>query len=60
MFWGSFSRGGAPAVLMRRKMGEERFAEFSQRIVARLEDALGKQPVEIRLTALLGFGTRGG
>lgn len=58
-FWDSFSRGGAPAVLMRRKMGEERFAGFSKQIVARLEDALGKQPMELRLTALLGIGTRG-
>jgi SAM-dependent methyltransferase len=58
-FWASFSRGGAPAVLMRRKMGEERFAEFSRGIVARLEETLGKEPMEIRLTALLGIGTRG-
>ena len=57
-FWASFSRGGAPAVLMRRKMGEERFAEFSRGVQARLEDTLGKEPMEIRLTALLGIGTR--
>ncbi len=56
--WRSFSRGGAPAVLMRRKMGEEAFAGFSQRIVARLEAALGAGPMEVRLTALLGVGTR--
>ena len=59
-FWESFSRGGAPAVLMRRKMGEERFAEFSARVVARLEAALGTEPMEIRLTALLGIGTLAG
>jgi hypothetical protein len=59
-FWGSFSRGGAPVVLMRRRMGEERFADFSRRVLARLEDALGNEPVEIRMTALLGIGTRAG
>jgi SAM-dependent methyltransferase len=58
MIWAGFTRGGAPAVLMRRKMGEERFAEFSRGVVARMEDALGKQPMEVRLTALLGIGTR--
>jgi ubiquinone/menaquinone biosynthesis C-methylase UbiE len=56
--WRSFSRGGAPAVLMRRKMGEEAFADFSRRVVARLEAALGPGPREVRLTALLGIGTR--
>jgi len=57
-FWATFSRGGAPIVLMRRKLGEERFADLSQRIVARLESSLGKEPLEIRLTALMGIGTR--
>lgn len=56
--WRNFSRGGAPAVLMRRKMGEEGFADFSRRVVARLEKAFGAEPREFRLTALLGVGTR--
>jgi SAM-dependent methyltransferase len=56
--WRTFSRGGAPAVLMRRKMGEERFADLSGRVVARMESALGEGPREVRLTALLGVGTR--
>ncbi len=56
--WRIFSRGGAPAVLMRRKMGEEAFAAVSSRIVARLEEALGPEPRELRLTALLGVGRR--
>jgi SAM-dependent methyltransferase len=58
-FWGSFAKGGAPAVLMRRRMGEEKFADFSKRIIARLEDMLGAGPMELRLTALFGVGTRG-
>jgi len=56
--WRIFSRGGAPVALMRKKMGEEGFADLSRRIVARLEKALGPGPRELRLTALLGVGTR--
>jgi SAM-dependent methyltransferase len=56
--WRSFSRGGAPAVLMRRRMGEESFAAFSERIVRRLVEALGPEPREMAFTALLGIGTR--
>lgn len=56
--WRTFSRGGAPAVLMRRRMGEEGFADLSRRIVARLEEKLGKEPREVRLAALLGVATR--
>jgi ubiquinone/menaquinone biosynthesis C-methylase UbiE len=56
--WRSFSRGGAPVVLMRRKMGEPAFAALSQRVAARLEETLGRSPIEVRLTALLGVGVR--
>jgi ubiquinone/menaquinone biosynthesis C-methylase UbiE len=56
--WGSFARGGAPVVLMRRRMGEEAFAAFSTRVVARLIDSLGADPQEIKLTAMLGVGRR--
>jgi SAM-dependent methyltransferase len=56
--WHSFSRGGAPAVLMRRKMGDQAFEDLSARIVRRLEADLGTDPVEMRLTALFGVGTR--
>jgi hypothetical protein len=56
--WSSFSRGGAPVVLMRQKMGEPAFAAFSQRVAARLEETLGRSPIEVRLIALLGVGRR--
>lgn len=56
--WRTFSRGGAPAVLMRRRMGEEGFAAFSQRIVARLTESLGAEPRPMTMLALLGIGTR--
>jgi SAM-dependent methyltransferase len=56
--WRTFSRGGAPVVLMRRRMGEAGFAALSDRIVERLVDILGPEPAEVSLTALLGVGTR--
>ncbi|MDP9001948.1 MAG: methyltransferase domain-containing protein [Myxococcota bacterium] len=56
--WRTFSRGGVPAVLIRRKMGEDAFAAFSERIVRRLVDSLGPGPTEVRFTALLGVGTK--
>jgi len=56
--WRTFSRGGAPAVLMRRRMGEEAFASFSERIIKRLIDALGPEPRDMQMVALLGIGTR--
>ena len=57
--WGTFSRGGAPAVLMRKKMGEQAFTELSARIVARLERELGPGERPVQLTALLGVGRVG-
>lgn len=56
--WRSFSRGGAPAVMMRRRLGEEAFAAFSTRMVERLTEALGPDPREMVLTAMLGVGER--
>lgn len=56
--WRTFSRGGAPAVLLRKNLGEEAFAALSARVVARLEQSLGPGPREVRLTALVGVGTR--
>lgn len=57
-WWQSFTRGGAPAVLMRRRMGEDAFRAFSERVVAHMEQELGRDPIEIQLLALLGVGTR--
>jgi SAM-dependent methyltransferase len=56
--WRSFTRGGAPAVLLRKKIGEAAFAALSERIVRRMEQALGVGPTEVRFMALLGVGTR--
>lgn len=56
--WSTFSRGGAPAVLMRRRMGEDAFRALSDRIVRRLHDDLGPEPRELAMTALFGVGRR--
>ncbi len=56
--WRIFSRGGAPVALLRKKLGEQAFADLSARVVGRLEQSLGPGPREVRLTALLGVGTR--
>ena len=56
--WRSFARGGAPAVLIREQMGEDGFERLSKRVVSRLEQALGTGRRELRMTALLGVGTR--
>jgi crotonobetainyl-CoA:carnitine CoA-transferase CaiB-like acyl-CoA transferase len=56
--WRSFSRGGAPAVLMRKKMGDVAFAALETKLIARLEQMLGPHPVDVRFTALFGVGTR--
>jgi SAM-dependent methyltransferase len=58
--WRSFTRGGAPVVLMRRRLGEEKFADFSRRVTARLEAEFGTEPVDVQFTALLGIGRRPG
>ena len=56
--WRSFARGGASAVLVRKQMGVDEFERLSKRIVSRLEQALGTGRRELRMTALLGVGTR--
>jgi SAM-dependent methyltransferase len=56
--WRIFSRSGAPIALLRKRLGEEAFAELSARVVARLEQSLGPGPRGVGLTALLGVGTR--
>jgi SAM-dependent methyltransferase len=56
--WGSVQRTMAPVVLLRRRMGEDRWAETAQRILARLHSEIGDGPVEVSLTAYLAVGTK--
>jgi len=56
--WRSFARGGAPAVWLRKRMGDEPFRAFSERVVARMNETHGPDAREMKLIALLGIGTR--
>jgi len=56
--WASFARGGAPVVMIRNRLSEAEFAAFSNAVVARLHARLGPEPRAVKLTALLGIGTR--
>jgi ubiquinone/menaquinone biosynthesis C-methylase UbiE len=56
--WASVQRSMAPVVLLRHRMGEERWAEVARRIFERLQRELGEGPVEVPLTAHLGVGVK--
>jgi ubiquinone/menaquinone biosynthesis C-methylase UbiE len=56
--WKSMERSTAPFVLLRRRIGEERWAEFSAKIQARLVERFGPGPLEVAPQALLGMGTK--
>jgi hypothetical protein len=58
-FWDSMARSSAPFVLLRRRLGEERWAEVSSKIGARLRDQFGPGPLPVEPQALIGVGTRG-
>ena len=58
LFHNSAARSTAPLVLLRRKMGEERWSSLSASILERLTARFGPGPVEIEPQALFGFGTR--
>jgi ubiquinone/menaquinone biosynthesis C-methylase UbiE len=57
-FWISMSRSTAPLVLMRRRMGEERWSSFSASVLERLTARFGSGPLDIEPQALMGIGTR--
>ena len=56
--WGSVQRTMAPIVLLRHRMGEERWAITAPRIFERMHRELGNGPVELALTAYLGVGSK--
>jgi hypothetical protein len=51
-------RTTAPVVLLRRKLGEERWADVSHGVFDRLRSALGDGSVEISGTPRLGVGVK--
>jgi len=57
-FWGVVQRTTAPVVLLRRKLGEERWTTVSQGVFDRLRGTLGDGPVAISGVARLGVGVR--
>jgi ubiquinone/menaquinone biosynthesis C-methylase UbiE len=57
-FWTSMARSTAPLVLLRRRMGEERWTALSESILAKLTTRFGTGPLDIEPFALLGTGTK--
>lgn len=57
-FWATIQRSMAPVVLLRHRMGEERWAGIAPRIFERLRAAIGDGPLDMPLTAYLAVGMR--
>jgi SAM-dependent methyltransferase len=57
-FWEKVQRAAGGVVLLRHRLGEERWAEVSHNVMERLEKALGNGPVEEVYTAYLGVGVK--
>jgi ubiquinone/menaquinone biosynthesis C-methylase UbiE len=57
-FWKSMERSTAPFVLLRRRIGEERFGALSEQILTRLVERFGPGPLLIETQALIGLGTK--
>ncbi|MFZ5864090.1 MAG: class I SAM-dependent methyltransferase [Nitrospirota bacterium] len=57
-FWGVVQRTTAPVVLLRRKLGEERWADVGRGVFDRLRSALGDGPVTVSGVARLGVGVK--
>jgi hypothetical protein len=56
--WAQTQRTTAPIVLLKRRLGDARWADVTRGIVERLEAMYGTQPVEITTTAYLGYGKK--
>ncbi|WP_438001121.1 methyltransferase domain-containing protein [Sorangium sp. So ce185] len=56
--WGSMRRSNAPLVLLRDKLGEARWDELGEAILARLQARFGEGPQRLGMVANLGAGTR--
>jgi len=57
-FWQSMARSSAPFVLLRRRLGDERWAALSDSIRSALVAKFGPGPLEVAPQALIGLGTR--
>ncbi len=56
--WEQWQRTNARIVLLKRQLGEARWAEVARDVRTRLEAQHGTGPVEISTTAYLGFGKK--
>src|SRR5690606_33037723 len=56
--WASMERSNVHLVLLRRRVGEARWKELSDEILARLVETFGPGEVRVELKALLGTGIR--
>jgi hypothetical protein len=52
------ARSSAPFVLLRGRIGEERWSALAAQIEATLVDRFGSGPLEVAPQALVGIGTR--
>lgn len=57
-FWRSMERSTAPFVLLRRRLGEERFGALSEQLLAGLVERFGPGPLVVETQALIGIGTK--
>jgi ubiquinone/menaquinone biosynthesis C-methylase UbiE len=56
--WAQSQRTTAPIVLLRRRLGDAKWAEVTSGVVERLEAQYGTQPVDITTTAYLARGKK--
>ena len=57
-YWEKTQRSAAPLALLRRRLGEERWAEVSAGVFDQLYNSLGDGPVEELYTIHLGVGVK--
>ena len=57
-FWDKAQRSAAPVVLLRRKLGEERWMEVANGVISHLQKTMGSRQVEEIYTIHLGVGTK--
>ena len=58
VFWAGMQRTTAPFVLLRRKMGDEKWGEVADGVFERLRTQLGDGPVAAAFRAHLGVGVK--
>jgi hypothetical protein len=56
--WEQSQRTTAPIVLLKRRLGDAKWAEVTSGVLARLEAQYGTGPVDVTTTAYLGYGKK--